>query len=419
MQGGDSLKIDNLKDRYLSIWWDTSADIHKIGEGVSFVQKLRNERKIEYFRKKLFTTLKQIPVEDVNKEKWRKQVIAQIKEMESNLSNYGISIIDFFIDSGYGNITEEFIKEVKEFDSKMDIYDIFQAIRNVWIMNSIQILLDMEVKLTPSIFAYSMLYPYSDNYLDDPNILIEEKIKFNKKFEKWLLGEKDNPLNIMEENIYNLVKRIESEFDRSIYPEVFDSLLAIHKAQEQSLIQQKERTLPYEKDIIGISFEKGGTSVLADAYLVRGILETNEANFMFSYGIILQLIDDLQDVDDDFGNCHMTIFSQLASKYPFERLINKLINYVNNLFEYETNFISENALTLKRVIKDCCYIMILEAISKNKDRFSKEYLKQIEGPSIVRFSYLKKIKKTFQKTFSSEDIIKICNLLAKSPRKTN
>lgn len=406
--------MNNLKDRYLSIWWETSAELHKTGEEVSFVEKLRNERKVERFRKKLFATLKQITEEDVNKENWRKQVITQIKEMESNLSNYSISIIDFFIESGYGNITEEFIKEVKEFDPKMEIYDIFQAIRNVWIMNSIQILFNMDVRLTPSIFAYSMLYPYSDNYLDDSNFMFEEKIRFNKKFEKWLLGEMDNPLNIMEQNIYNLVKKIESEFDRYTYPEVFKSLLAIHKAQEQSLIQQKELTLPYEKDIIGISFEKGGTSVLADAYLVRGILEINEANFMFTYGIILQLIDDLQDVDEDFGICHMTIFSQLMNKYPFERLINKLINYINNLFDYETNFTSEKALTLKRIIKDCCYIMILEAISKNKNRFSKEYLKQIESSSIVRFSYLKKVKKTFQKTFSSEDIINICSLLAKS-----
>ena len=63
----------------------------------------------------------------------------------------------------------------------MEVYDIFQAIRNVWIMNSIQILYNMEVKLTPSIFAYSMLYPYSDNYLDDANISVGEKVEFNKK----------------------------------------------------------------------------------------------------------------------------------------------------------------------------------------------------------------------------------------------
>jgi hypothetical protein len=25
------------------------------------------------------------------------------------------------------------------------------------------------MRLTPSIFAYSMLYPYADNYLDDPS----------------------------------------------------------------------------------------------------------------------------------------------------------------------------------------------------------------------------------------------------------
>lgn len=281
-------------------------------------------------------------------------------------------------------------------------------------MNSIQILYDIEVKLTPSIFAYSMLYPYSDNYLDDAKIPVKEKVEFNKRFRSWLLGEESKPLNNMEEHIYNLVKKIEGEFQRDNYPKVFESLLGIHTAQEQSLIQQREKTLPFEKDIIGITFEKGGTSVLADGYLVRGTLSRVEAEFMFGYGVFLQIIDDLQDIEEDYNNKHMTIFSQIGDKYYLDRHINKLLNFIDNFFNNENTFISEKAKKLKNVIQDCSHIMIYEAISKNKSRFSKEYLKEIEECSIVRFSYFKKIKKKFQKTFSQEDIIRICNMLSKS-----
>ncbi len=65
----------------------------------------------------------------------------------------------------------KFLKVARHYDSEITIEDAFQAMRNVWIMNGLQLLMGMEIKLTPSVFAYSMLYPYTDNYLDDNNIL--------------------------------------------------------------------------------------------------------------------------------------------------------------------------------------------------------------------------------------------------------
>lgn len=409
--------IKSLTDKYLSIWWNTIVDLKKTDPKVSYMDKLKNERQIERFRKELFKILKEIPSDKSEEESWITQVFDHIRLFESSISNYGESIINFFIESGYPKITERFIDEVNQFDPEMDVYDIFQAIRNVWIMNSIQILYGMEVRLTPSIFAYSMLYPYSDNYLDDSNISIQEKIEFNQRFRKWLLGEEVEPLNYREQHIYNLVKKIEGEFKRDDYPEVFMSLLGIHHAQVQSLIQQKEKTLPFEKDIIGITFEKGGTSVLADAYLIRGKLKDAEAEFMFCYGVLLQIIDDLQDIEEDFQNVHMTIFSQIEDKYDLDRLVDKLFNFIDDFFHNENTFTSEKAERLKKVIQDCSKIMIFEAISKNKKRFSKQYIKDVEDSLVVRFYYLKKIKSKFQENFSSEDIIKICSILSKGKLK--
>lgn len=404
--------IDDLKYEALFRWWNTSSELKKQMRAVSLTEKINNEKIIEVFRVNLFNTLKQITETSVDQANWKENIIGQVKDLESRLSGYHLSIIDFFIENNYGSVTDEFMEQVREFDPKMDIYDIFQAIRNVWIMNTIQILYDMDVRLTPSIFAYSMLYPYSDNCLDDADIPKEEKLEFNSRFRNWLLGQKDEPVNDMERHIYNLVKKIESEFNRDADSQVYESLLAIHKAQGLSLTQQRQKTLPYEKDILGISFEKGGTSVLADAYLVRGRLSEAESQFMFSYGVFLQIIDDLQDVEDDYNNQHMTILSQLSHEYKLDNLINKLMNFIDDLFNNETCFNSQRSIKLKQVIKDCSYIMILEAISKNKERFTKEYIKNIEEASIVRFSYLKRVKRKFQKTFTSEDIVKIGKVLS-------
>lgn len=405
--------MQTLKSQYISLWYNTDSKLNLKGNKVSRKEKIQNERQIERYRKDIFKKLKQIPIEG-EEESFKDHIISEIKSLESSLSPYNDSLIDFFIDSGYGQITEDFIKVAEEFDPSMEVMDIFQAIRNVWIMNSIQILYGMEVKLTSSIFAYSMLYPYSDNYLDDSNISIRDKVEFNNRFRNWLLGLDDTPINQNEEHIKALVQKIEEEYNRDSYPEVYESLLYIHTAQVESLKQQKNKTIPYEKDILGISFDKGGASVLADGFLVRGKLNEDEMNFCFGYGIFLQIIDDLQDIDEDLENNHMTILSQLAREYPLDKLINKLMNFTNYFFLNEKNYNSKDAMKLKQVIEDSSMIMLFEAIAKNSNRFTKEYIKEIESYSYVRFSYLKKIKNKFKKEFTSEDIIRISRLLGKS-----
>lgn len=404
--------MEKLKSKHKSIWYNTDTKFNLELNKVSLREKIQNERKIEAFRKGLFKKLKQVPTENEEKA-FKDDIINEVKNFESSLYNSDNSLIDFFIDSGYGQVTEDFIKEAEKFDPSMDVMDIFQAIRNVWIMNSIQILYGMEVELTPSIFAYSMLYPYSDNYLDDSTISIDDKIEFNNRFRNWLLGLNDKPINKNEERIKSLVKKIEDEYNRDDYPEVYESLLFIHKAQVESLKQQKNKTIPYEKDILGISFEKGGASVLADGYLVRGELTEDEMNFCFGYGVFLQIIDDLQDIEEDLANNHMTILSQLAKKYPLDKLINRLINFIKELFLNEKIYNSKDAIRLKQVIEECSIIMLFEAISKNGKSFSKVYIKEIESYSYVRFSYLKKIKSKLKNEFTAEDVVRISRLLGK------
>jgi len=381
---------------------------------INLLNQYKNERKLEVFRTELTEKLRTMDINQKS-EGWSGDLLSIIKTMEGNMIGYENSCIDFFVQKGYSDITEGFVNEVNDFDPQMDIYDVFQAIRNVWIMNSIQILLDQEVALTPSVFAYSMLYPYSDNYLDSANIPMEEKVSFNKRFKNWLLGEQVEATNYNEEKVLELVKKIEGQFPRSSYSDVFDALLSIHSAQEKSLIQQRQASLPNEKNIIGITFEKGGTSVLTDGYLVKGHLSETEASFMFGYGVFLQLIDDLQDVEEDYRDGNMTLFSQVAYKYPLDRLTNKLFWFIEEVLINRMALDSADSLKLRDVIYESCKIMIFEAISKNRKLYSRKYIKKMEKYSMLRFRYYKKIKKKFQRSFSSDDLHKICNgLVGKS-----
>lgn len=405
--------VEQLKNKYLNLWWEAKTDFYQFGKEIKYAEKRLNERKIDRFIKELSNEIHNIPKEESREKEWSDRILSMILSIEASIIGNESSYIKFFMDKGYALVAEEFFKKVREFDSSMDVLDIFQAIRNVWIMNSIQLFFNKKVELTPSIFAYSMLYPYSDNYLDNIEINMNDKIDFNKRFRKWLSGEKAEAVNKNEKNIHKLVKIIEEEYPREEFPQVFESLLAIHTGQEKSLFQQRRKSIPYERDIIGISFEKGGTSVLADGYLVKGKLTVEEAEFMFGYGVFLQIIDDLQDVGEDLSNGHMTILSQTAQRWPLDKLINKLLWFIDETVNIAETFTSEDSIKLKKVIKECCIIMIFEAVSKNRKRFSKKYIKELEKYSMLRFSYYKKLKRKIQKEFSSEEILSICEVLSK------
>lgn len=398
--------ISELTTYYLQRWWEASTDFPKLSKEIGYRDKISNERKIEGFRKDLSAMIKGLP-QGAPAEAWSKELFTLIKDLEGSMIGYGQRCIDFFSDKGYSTITEDFIKEIKAFDPEINFQDVFQAIRNVWIMNSIQIILGIEVTLTPSIFSYSMLYPYSDNYLDDISVTQADKISFNKRFQSWLMGYPVEPCNTNEARIYKLVQRIETEYPRNDYPQVFNSLLGIHQAQERSLLQQRGGSIPYERDILGISFEKGGSSVLADGYLVKGNLTNREAIFMFGYGVFLQIIDDLQDVEADLKQGHMTIFSQLAKIRPLDHLVNKLFWFIEDVLNDTELFSTEEVMELRNVMHESCRIMIFEAIAKNKKMFTNQYIREIEKYSILRLTYYKKIKKKFLKSFTSEELHQI------------
>ncbi len=66
------------------------------------------------------------------------------------------------LSDSYTEATKKFIKTGRRFDSNLSMEDIFQACRNVWIVNGIQSMMGLPVELTPSgLFCFIEFYPIS------------------------------------------------------------------------------------------------------------------------------------------------------------------------------------------------------------------------------------------------------------------
>lgn len=391
---------DNVKvhtEKYSDIWRTCSNDISSLKK-YSRREKIYIKGQIKNSLNDLMTQIKK--AEDNSNDLWKAELKNVLKQRAKSFFNIKNQEFENIMISSFTDTAEIFMDSAKEFDRDITIKDIAQALRNVWIMNIIQVIAGKEVKHTPSIFAYSMLYPYTDNYLDDITINNEQKKAFNQRLEKRLKGESVKPTTPNEEKIYILISMIESEYPRNKYPHVFDSILCIHSGQCKSLIQQNKSANPSEANILNISVEKGGTSVLADAYLVCGNLDTELSDLMFGFGFILQLIDDLQDSMEDFDNHHMTVFSQAIKKQKLDTLTSKLINFTLNSLDFDSYHKSPYLNDIKKLIIDNTLLLVYEAIWENRRSYTRRFIKHYKRFSPFNYRYInrkmKKIKKELE-----------------------
>ena len=278
----------------------------------------------------------------------------------------------------------------RRFDTALSMPDIIQACRNAWTACGLQPLMGEPIVLTPAILGYSLLYPYSDNHLDDESVSVEAKVAFSERFRRQLCGERIVPLDAREKAVQRLIGLIETQFERDRFPDVYDCLLAIHRAQEQSVRQVRPSDAYNEDETLRFSCEKGGSSVLADACLARGWMTEQEARFAFEWGILLQLGDDLQDVHEDLRCGSMTLFSHAATTgEPLDLPTLQLLGFADHVGK-QMDGLPHASATFKDLLKMSWRSLIIRAIADSHEFFSAGFVRQAEKCSPFRFEFLRK-----------------------------
>ena len=391
--------VIKFKQYYCQIWQETETDFPPLGRIYTRKNQKKIENELSRFVDKLSNKISLYPSEEGKKKIWLEDFIEDFRTFGKQVLEVSDVYLDSVFSDEYVNSTRDFVENVKKFDPSLKIENVYQALRNVWIMNSLQIYLDLEIKHSDAIFAYSMLYPYTDNYFDNISHSDERKFSLTENLKNWLEGENPLPKSPQEEKIFKLIKTIEKQYSRNLFPGVYQSLLAIFNAQIKSLNLQKADNALSERNILDISFEKGGTSVLADGFLVKGSLAQAEADFCFGFGAFLQFGDDIQDLVEDKENDHMTIFSQSEEKDYIDNLASRLINFASRVVDSKLEERNPNRKVLKELIVKNFSYLVLEAIGKNKSYFSGQYVQKIQQHFPVRFSYLKTLRKKLKDRF--------------------
>jgi hypothetical protein len=347
------------------------------------------------------------------------RLVAAFARFASAALGLEVPAIDL-ISHGFLPAGVEFARRARRFDSALAMPEIVQACRNAWTVYGLQPLFDEPARITPSIVAYSLLYPYTDNYLDRPDASPEVKRRFCARFRQRLRGERLLANDAHEASIWALVSMIEGQFPRELNPQLFDSLLAIHQAQEESIAQLGPGLIDgrhcTDDEILRISCAKGGTSVLADACLVRGWLTEQESQIAFDWGVLLQLGDDLQDIREDLGRGSATLFTRAAAAgIPLESLVTQLLNF-SQAVGAGLEGLPTGPATLKNLLRMSWRSLIVAAVANAPEFFSPVFLRELECSSPFRFAFLQARHK---KLSSSRGLyVAVFNALIARRRKT-
>jgi hypothetical protein len=296
-------------------------------------------------------------------------------------------------DARFIDATRRFIRTARDFDPDLSLDSAYQALRNAWIMNSLQFDMGLPVEPTDAIFAYSMIYPYLDNLLDDAGAGEAGKLDVLARLRGWLEGTETAAASPREERLRSLVRLIEGRFPRPSSPGVYQSLLAIYNAQVKSLLQQRQGSATPADEILAISLEKGGASVLADGYLVAGALGPRDEEFCFGFGTFLQLADDLQDIAEDSRRGHRTLFSAGPAGARLDATALRLEAYLAAVLDRARGDATPARAALCDAIGGGLTLMFRESVGKEKRYFRRGLVRRARRGFPVRFSYLRRLRR--------------------------
>ncbi|MBS2098660.1 hypothetical protein [Carboxylicivirga linearis] len=369
---------------FKTLWNNSSSVFPKLDTAYSLLQKKVKEKQFEAFLRSINACLSDCEMGSSH------PLFTHIRNFLKECLDYSDEQLNIILSDEMVDTTLHFVRKARQFDAELELEEIFQACRNVWIMNGLQYLLGQDIKLTPSVFAYSMLYPYTDNFVDDANISKDEKAAFAHRFYKRLDNQLVDPANHNEDKIFQLVGMIEKQWPRESYPKVYESLLAIHKAQTKSSDLLSESGELTQDEIFEICVEKGGCSVQADGYMILGDLNKEQKEFLYNYGAYLQILDDLQDVQDDTSQGLLTCFSATAKESVIDDYASKTFWLGKKILDSIENLSYNNKAVFLTLMKKSIELFVLESVVSANSLFSKKYVKSFTDYSPVRVSYLRR-----------------------------
>ena len=184
------LTIQFYIDHFSKIWDESSDDFPIFHRKYLPFEQLQREQNLEEFQQKLKKMQSKMNVRKIRKSDPGSTFFPVFRSFLETVFDFEKEQLGIILSDQFKDVSKDFFYRARKFGPELKPESIYQGLRNVWIMNGLQLMMGLPVEITPSIFGYSMIYPYSDNLLDDPSVSDSEKKDFSDVLtsgytEKW------------------------------------------------------------------------------------------------------------------------------------------------------------------------------------------------------------------------------------------
>lgn len=411
--GSLSDAVADLTPKLVRLWNDCQGGAPSWGRTYSSADRAPREKALARFVRGVRDEARRPPLRPADVEAVRKRILSGFDRLAREAFDWEDRHLAALLTGGFDRAALEFTWMSRRFDAGLKPFAIYQAWRNVWVMNGIQMLLGLPVRVTPAVFAYSLLYPYTDNIIDDPGRDEEAKRAFNERFRRRLEGRNAAAADAQEQKIFDLVGLIEGQYDRPNSPQVYESLLSIHRAQVGSMLLLREKQPVAAAKVLPIVLEKGGTSVLADGCLVAGAVTPAQTEFLFGLGAFLQLVDDLEDVEEDVRDGLQTVFSRAAGREPLDSLTDRTACFGSRVMDGLGHFAVPGSEPLQELMRSAPLRALASSAAQARRFYTRPFLRALEAHSPFRFSFSDRQKrKLVRRQALLERLFEACTVLS-------
>lgn len=376
--------------------------------------KAKNEHYLQTVSDDFQKRIKSYSRSPFGRKRWKQKTIHRIEDILQKETILGIHcVMKPMTINAFQEEIKEFLRHVRQFAPELSMEGIGQAIRNYIVYAMFNELHQRKNRFNTACFGYSMLYPFTDNYIDSKEPSNQEKAEYNRMIRDKIEGKEVHPSSLLQQKTCDLLQMIETVYPREDGATASSLLLMMLDAQEDSMRQQHKGTKQIDSDTINelnchndlpdmnknvllsseerlhISLYKGGISVLIDRFFVNKEITEDDLVFYLGFGFFLQLADDLQDIGEDSLQGHQTLFTVDLRCEQEEKLVNQLLHFV---YRITAAYPAENH-GFKQFILSNCYQLIYTSVAQSRKFFSQEYLDQIERYLPITYSFLESWKK--------------------------
>src|ERR1700744_3877380 len=172
----------------IEVW--ESGTVHSAPNGEQYTRKQQQEREQAYDQglRAVERELKHAPRTKAGRIETQDRIVAAFAKFSATALDLEPETVHLLTDD-FLPVGTKLAQWARQFDPNLGMADVIQACRNAWTACGLHPLLGDRMGITPSVLGYSLLYPYSDNFLDREDIPAEEKLRFSQRFRSRLLGD--------------------------------------------------------------------------------------------------------------------------------------------------------------------------------------------------------------------------------------